>query len=353
MPNKMERFTQRARRVLSLAQEEAEKFQHNYIGTEHMLLGLMREDGGVAHRVLLDLGLDLKRLEEWVVRLTEAGKRTADLDLAPETKRVLELAVDEARRMGHHYIGTEHLILGLMRQTETAAIKVLKELGVSPEDVRRQVRRVLQESPVQPSPKADEEATHRAARRAASRAAEITERELLLLNVSDLVEIVQGEAVTTTVNRYAHGVLPGNLYAALRAFVKNHDLGYVALDDVIYILLKENDKIIQARIPDLSFIRKARLTDYNSSGIITGAPDFAVEIVSKFTSHQSILAKIRDFLSYGTEEAWVVYLEQQEIHVYKQNDSNTIRVYRAGDMLDSAVLPGLVLPVSDLFKQPE
>ncbi len=153
MPNKMERFTQRARRVLSLAQEEAERLQHNFIGTEHLLLGLMREEGGVAGRVLRDLGLEQRRVEELVERLTRAGSRTSNtqLDLSPGTKKVLELAVDEARRMGHHYIGTEHLLLGLVRQTDGTAIEVLKRLGVSPEEVRRQTRRVLQESPMQPA----------------------------------------------------------------------------------------------------------------------------------------------------------------------------------------------------------
>jgi ATP-dependent Clp protease ATP-binding subunit ClpC len=165
VPNKMERFTQRARRVLSLAQEEAERLQHNYIGTEHLLLGLMREEGGVAGRVLRDLGLEQRRVEELVERLTRASTRTpsTQLDLSPGTKRVLELAVDEARRMGHHYIGTEHLLLGLVRQSEGVAIDVLKRLGVSPEEVRRQTRRVLQESPMQSSQPSREE-TRRPAR---------------------------------------------------------------------------------------------------------------------------------------------------------------------------------------------
>jgi ATP-dependent Clp protease ATP-binding subunit ClpC len=159
--NKMERFTQRARRVLSLAQEEAERFQHNYIGTEHLLLGLIREDGGVAGRVLRDLGLDQHRVEELVERMTRASARTTTIqpELSPGTKRVLELAVDEARRMGHHYIGTEHLLLGLVRLPEGVAIDILKRLNVSPEEVRRQTRRVLQESPVQQKDPPPEEAT--------------------------------------------------------------------------------------------------------------------------------------------------------------------------------------------------
>jgi ATP-dependent Clp protease ATP-binding subunit ClpC len=166
VPNKMERFTQRARRVLSLAQEEAERLQHNYIGTEHLLLGLMREEGGVAGKVLRDLGLEQSRVEELVERLTRASTRTStiQLDLSPGTKKVLELAVDEARRMGHHYIGTEHLLLGLVRQSEGVAIDVLKRLGVSPEEVRRQTRRVLQESPVQPQSSQEEQQKRRSSR---------------------------------------------------------------------------------------------------------------------------------------------------------------------------------------------
>lgn len=167
MPNKMERFTQRARRVLSLAQDEAERLQHNYIGTEHLLLGLMREEGGVAGRVLRDLGLEQSRVEELVERLTRASTRTppVQLDLSPGTKKVLELAVDEARRMGHHYIGTEHLLLGLVRQSEGVAIDVLKRLGVSPEEVRRTTRRVLQESPMQPQSNQEEQQQRPRARR--------------------------------------------------------------------------------------------------------------------------------------------------------------------------------------------
>jgi Clp amino terminal domain, pathogenicity island component len=155
MPNnKMERFTQRARRVLSLAQEESERLKHNYIGTEHLLLGLLREEGGVAGRVLRDLGLELHRVQDLVEELTDTTSRFPPVpaELSPGTKRVLELAVDEARRMGHHYIGTEHLILGLVRQSDGVAIDVLKRLDIRPEEVRRNTRRVLQESPVESAP---------------------------------------------------------------------------------------------------------------------------------------------------------------------------------------------------------
>ncbi|MFM8319326.1 MAG: Clp protease N-terminal domain-containing protein, partial [Chloroflexota bacterium] len=143
----MERFTQRARRVLSLAHQEAERMRHSYIGTEHLLLGLIREEGGVAGRVLRELGLEPDRVQEIVERLTGPGQyRGGKLDLSPGTQQVLEFAVDEARKMGHHYIGTEHLLLGLVRHGEGVAMDVLRKLGVTAEQIRRQTRRVLQES---------------------------------------------------------------------------------------------------------------------------------------------------------------------------------------------------------------
>src|SRR5579862_6077372 len=134
VPNKMERFTQRARRVLSLAQEEAERLQHSYIGTEHLLIGLIRETEGVASQVLRNLGLNPRHVEDLAERLTRAGTRTSNtrLDLSPGAKRLFGFAVDEARRSDHHFIGTEHLLLAILRQPDSVAFEVLKRLSVSP-----------------------------------------------------------------------------------------------------------------------------------------------------------------------------------------------------------------------------
>ncbi|MFO7681506.1 MAG: ATP-dependent Clp protease ATP-binding subunit [Chloroflexota bacterium] len=146
-----ERFTQRARRVLSLAQEEAERLNHSYIGSEHVLIGLLREEGGVAGRVLRELGLDVVRVQAMVERLSSnPTTRTpfTKIELSPSTKRLLELAVEEARRMGQHYISTEHLLLGMARQNEGVAIDVLRKFGISAEQIRRQTKRMLKESPV-------------------------------------------------------------------------------------------------------------------------------------------------------------------------------------------------------------
>lgn len=146
-----ERFTQRARRVLSLAQEEAERLNHSYISSEHVLIGLLREEGGVAGRVLRELGLDVPRVQAMVERLSnKPSARTpfTKIELSPSTKRVLELAVEEARHMGKHYISTEHLLLGLARQNEGMALDVLRKFGINAEQIRRQTKQMLTESPV-------------------------------------------------------------------------------------------------------------------------------------------------------------------------------------------------------------
>jgi ATP-dependent Clp protease ATP-binding subunit ClpC len=148
----MERFTQRARRVLSLAHTEAENARQNSIGTEHLLLGLMEEEGGVAGRVLRELGLESTRVREIIERVSVESRHTdGKIELAPDTQQVLEYAVDEARRLGHHYIGTEHILLGLVRVDGTA-MEVLRRLGVTADQIRRQTRRVLNETASSPAP---------------------------------------------------------------------------------------------------------------------------------------------------------------------------------------------------------
>ncbi len=143
----MERFTQRARRVLSLAHQEAERARQSNIGTEHLLLGLMDEEGGVAGRVLRELGMTSDRVREIIERVVSAESRfnPDKIELASDTQQVLEYAVEEARRLGHHYIGTEHILLGLVR-VEGTAMEVLRRLGVTPDQIRRQTRRVLNET---------------------------------------------------------------------------------------------------------------------------------------------------------------------------------------------------------------
>jgi ATP-dependent Clp protease ATP-binding subunit ClpC len=145
MASRFEKFSERARRVLSLAQEEAQRFNHNYIGTEHILLGLVRETDGVAAKVLSSLGVELPKVRSAVEFIIGRGERASggEIGLTPRAKKVIELAVDEARRLSHHYIGTEHLLIGLMREGEGVAAGVLESLGVNLDKVRAETSRVL------------------------------------------------------------------------------------------------------------------------------------------------------------------------------------------------------------------
>src|SRR6478672_2320282 len=148
MNDKFDKFTERARRVLTLAQEEAQRFNHNYIGTEHLLLGLVREGDGVAAKVLANLGVELNKVRSAVEFIIGRGDRAVlgEIGLTPRAKKVIELAVDEARRLNHHYIGTEHLLLGLVREGEGIAAGVLESLGVNLERVRAETTRILSQN---------------------------------------------------------------------------------------------------------------------------------------------------------------------------------------------------------------
>src|SRR4051795_9475169 len=148
MADKFEKFTERARKVFSLAQEEAQRFNHNYNGTEHLLLGLVREGDGIAAHVLATLGVQLPKVRSAVEFIIGRGDGlvVGDPGLMPRSKKVIELAIDEARRLNNRFIGTEHLLLGLVREGEGIAAGVLESLGVSLEKVRNQVIYVLNQS---------------------------------------------------------------------------------------------------------------------------------------------------------------------------------------------------------------
>jgi hypothetical protein len=139
------KFTDQARKVLTYAQDEAQRFGQNYIGTEHFLLGLIRQGDGTAGQVLENLGVDLAKARSAVEFIIGSGDRPAEQEfgLTPRAKRVIELAIEEARRLGHDYVGTEHLLLGLILEGEGIAAGVLASLGVNLDKVRREVIRVI------------------------------------------------------------------------------------------------------------------------------------------------------------------------------------------------------------------
>lgn len=141
-----ERFTDRARKVMALANQEAQRFNHEYIGTEHVLLGLVKEGSGVGANVLKNLDVDVKKLRLEVEKLVKSGADMVTMGKLPQTpraKKVIEFAIEEARALNHNYIGTEHILLGLLRETEGIAAQVLMNLGLKLEDVRQEVLNLL------------------------------------------------------------------------------------------------------------------------------------------------------------------------------------------------------------------
>ncbi|MDJ0521910.1 MAG: ATP-dependent Clp protease ATP-binding subunit [Planctomycetota bacterium] len=148
-----DRFTDRARKVMGLARQEAQRFNHDYIGTEHVLLGLVQEGSGVAASVLKNLDIDLKKIRHEVEKLVSNGTTMVtmgQLPFTPRAKKVLELSLEEASNLGHTYIGTEHLLLGLIRENEGIAAQVLRNLKVKLEDVREEVLELLGADPSDP-----------------------------------------------------------------------------------------------------------------------------------------------------------------------------------------------------------
>jgi len=137
-----DRFTERARKVMGIARREAQRFHHEYIGTEHILLGLIQEGHGVAANVLKSMGIDLEKIRREVEKIVKAGpavEPSVQIPFTPRAKKVVELALEEANNLGHNYIGTEHLLLALLREQEGIAAHVLMNLGVKLEDVRQEV----------------------------------------------------------------------------------------------------------------------------------------------------------------------------------------------------------------------
>src|SRR5215831_19423571 len=146
-----ERFTDRARKVMQLANQEAQRFNHEYIGTEHILLGLVKEGTGVAANVLKNLDIDLRKIRMEVEKIVQAGPDMVTMGKLPQTpraKKVIEYSVEEARNLNHNYVGTEHLLLGLLREQEGVAAQVLMNLGLKLEDVREEVLNLLGHNPM-------------------------------------------------------------------------------------------------------------------------------------------------------------------------------------------------------------
>lgn len=183
----------------------------------------------------------------------------------------------------------------------------------------------------------------------------ITEAELLRLDAQDIwVEVIDGEFVEMQPVGVQHSDIAGNTYDILKPFARVNKLGEVRMDSLIFVLhIDPEGGIRKTRIPDVSFVRRGRLPkDFDRSRPFPGAPDLAVEVVSPDEGADELLAKIRDYFAYGTDEVWVLYSEQQELHQYIRGDKG-IHIFTAEDNFTSVLFPNLTIKVADLFLIPE
>jgi hypothetical protein len=267
----LDRFTRRAKQVLSLAQEEARHFNHPYVGTEHILLDLVRDQDGVAGKVLDDLGVKLEQARsavEFMVGHGEGPRRTDEAELTEHAKKAIERAVEESRVLKHHYIGTEHLLLGLVSHGAGVAINVLEIMGVSLEQVRTQVRRMVRSSapeqaslprrapalPDIPRPRFDIFPTDAA--QSAAPGTKIT-YSFDLTNRSPIRAAFELQVITTP---STDPTLPG-VYAGLRQTYLELDHGQTVPFDVVVFIPQDT--------PNGADVRHVHVTAEHTSGLVS------------------------------------------------------------------------------------
>jgi len=183
----------------------------------------------------------------------------------------------------------------------------------------------------------------------------ITEADLLRLGAQDILfEVIDGEIIEMQPVGVQHSDIAGNTYDILKPFARANKLGEVRMDSLIFVLhVDKEGGIRKTRIPDVSLVRRGRLAkDFDRSHPFPGAPDLAVEVVSPDESAGEVLAKIRDYFAYGTDEVWVLYSDQKELHQHIRGEDD-IHVFRADNTFASALFPGLSIRIADLFIIPE
>jgi Uma2 family endonuclease len=183
----------------------------------------------------------------------------------------------------------------------------------------------------------------------------LTEEELVALNSDQRIEIIDGKPVEKSSMGGIQNFVTQNLYALLNPVVRQHKLGYLMLDSLIYLMNMQGKSIKGALIPDLSFIRKASLIpDWDVSQNYPGVPDLAIEVISTGDKFNEVLHKVRRYLERGTEEVWLISPELRLLYQYRHDQMALARIYQNNDSLDaSAFFPGVAIAIADLFVLPE
>jgi Uma2 family endonuclease len=182
----------------------------------------------------------------------------------------------------------------------------------------------------------------------------ITLDDLMKLGSDARVEVINGELVEMSPVGGLHHIIVGNINRILDAYVLTHESGAVFVDGLLYLMHSDHRGLTGAFVPDVSFLRKESIpADWDISTPFPGTPDLAVEVMSPGDSAVLALEKVRGCLQAGTEQVWVVYLEQRELHQYRRSDPDTVRVYREGEHIDAETLfPGIELSAEAVFKLP-
>jgi Uma2 family endonuclease len=182
-----------------------------------------------------------------------------------------------------------------------------------------------------------------------------TEDELMALGSDARIEVIDGEIVQMSPVGGRHHFIGGNIYDTLQDFVKPNALGYVFMDGLLFLLRKEGSGIKGAQVPDVAFVRETEFpADWNIDKPFPGAPTLAVEVMSPDDKTEEVLTHVRRYLEAGTEQVWVVYPKEQELHQYVRRLPEQVRVYRDEDMLDGGdLLPGFELKMQDVFTLPK
>jgi len=182
-----------------------------------------------------------------------------------------------------------------------------------------------------------------------------TEDELMALGSDARIEVIDGEIVEKSPAGGRHHFIGGNIHDALKDFVKPKALGYVFMDGLLFLLRKEGRGIKGAQVPDVAYVRKADLpSNWNIDKPFPGVPTLAVEVMSPDDKTEEVLTQVRRYLEAGTEQVWVVYPKEQELHQYVRGLSDQVRVYQIDDALDGGdMLPGFTLKMQDVFDLPQ
>ncbi len=311
-----ERFTAKAKQVIVRAQEEGRRLGYQCVGTEQLLVGLIEEDSGVAAKVLKSVGinLDAARIEVEKIIGRGAGVKGVEFPFTPKAKLVLDSSIEEARRLGHSYIGTEHLLLGSLQITDGVAVRVLQILGVDLQQLRQQV---LKEITLGPTP-------------------------IQIVTSSSGQMKSGGDNSGDSPTDFTSGEISARFCALLFSWVEPRQLGHIVGSSAGFQL--PNGDVVA---PLVSFFSRSRLKRVPRT-YPELVPELVVEIKSAFDQLASLQEKIRRFLDLGALIGLLIDPDERTVAVY--NSSNEFNVLGESDLLTiPALFPGWELLVSELW----